>query len=128
MFEKDHVVEFPDYTMDGNRTPDLTGIRTRTPLPTDAMSVRSNESRNTVGPSFQLDVAPILEDLVDVDKDEEVTQVKFLDSIFTLQNRNFLFLWKKIIIELYGLTIAAIFYGNLFSTHSLHDFIAISKP
>lgn len=33
-FEKDHIMEYPSFTMDGNSTPDLTQIRTRTPLPT----------------------------------------------------------------------------------------------
>ena len=33
MFECDHIVEFPDFQMDGLNTPDLTQIRTRTPLP-----------------------------------------------------------------------------------------------
>ena len=33
IFEKDHIVEYPNFTMDSVSTPDLTQIRTRTPLP-----------------------------------------------------------------------------------------------
>jgi len=33
MFEFDHIKEYPDFNMDGNNTPDLGEIRTRTPLP-----------------------------------------------------------------------------------------------
>lgn len=33
MFEKDHIVEYPDFNVDGATTPDITSIRTRTPLP-----------------------------------------------------------------------------------------------
>ena len=32
-FENDHIVEFPAFDMDGTTTPDITKIRTRTPLP-----------------------------------------------------------------------------------------------
>ena len=33
MFERDHIAEYPDFTMDGTMTPDISMIRTRTPLP-----------------------------------------------------------------------------------------------
>lgn len=33
MFEHDHIVEYPDFRMNGTTTPDISGIRTRTPLP-----------------------------------------------------------------------------------------------
>ena len=33
IFEKDHIVEYPNFTMDSVSTPDITQIRTRTPLP-----------------------------------------------------------------------------------------------
>ena len=32
IFENDHIREFPDFAMDGVNTPDLSAIRTRTPL------------------------------------------------------------------------------------------------
>src|SRR6218665_19705 len=33
MFENDRIVEFPQFEMDGRVTPDISQIRTRTPLP-----------------------------------------------------------------------------------------------
>jgi hypothetical protein len=33
LFEDDHIVEFPSFEMDALATPDLSRIRTRTPLP-----------------------------------------------------------------------------------------------
>jgi hypothetical protein len=33
MFEHDHIVEYPDFTIDGHLTPDISELRTRTPLP-----------------------------------------------------------------------------------------------
>ncbi|XP_052274745.1 radial spoke head 10 homolog B-like isoform X2 [Dreissena polymorpha] len=78
MFERDHIVEYPEFTMDGTSSPDLTNIRTRTPLPMDNMSVHSNESRNTVSPSFQLDLDYLLNEFVEADRDDEASQVLFV--------------------------------------------------
>lgn len=33
MFEHDHIVEYPDFNIDGSTTPDISNIRTRTPVP-----------------------------------------------------------------------------------------------
>ena len=33
VFENDHIMEYPSFAMDGVSTPDVTQIRTRTPLP-----------------------------------------------------------------------------------------------
>ncbi len=33
MFESDHILEFPNFNCEGVSTPDLSQIRTRTPLP-----------------------------------------------------------------------------------------------
>jgi len=38
-FDNDHIVEFPTFDMDGITTPDITKIRTRTPLPSGMMSL-----------------------------------------------------------------------------------------
>ncbi|OWF43641.1 radial spoke head 10 homolog B-like [Mizuhopecten yessoensis] len=74
MFERDHIVEYPDFTMDGATTPDITQIRTRTPLPGDNLSVHSNESRNTISPSFQLDIEHLLNEFTEYDREEEARQ------------------------------------------------------
>ena len=76
-FDKDHIVEYPDFQMDGMSTPDLTQIRTRTPLPSE-MSVQSNDSQNTYSPSFQLDIGLLLQQLPEADRDEEASQVMFV--------------------------------------------------
>nr|KAI8728850.1 radial spoke head 10-like protein B2-like; partial [Biomphalaria glabrata] len=77
MFEKDHIVEYPDFTIDGLISPDLSQIRTRTPVPADNVSVHSNESRNTTGPSFQLDIPELLASLPTEESDYEASQVQF---------------------------------------------------
>ncbi|XP_076440634.1 radial spoke head 10 homolog B-like isoform X2 [Babylonia areolata] len=78
MFEHDHIVEYPDFNMDGATTPDLDGIRTRTPLPSDNVSVHSNESRNTVSPNFQLEIDNLLNELPEADREEEASQVLYV--------------------------------------------------
>ncbi len=39
------------------------------------MSIASNESRNTYGPSFQLEVEHLLQEFTETDREEEATQV-----------------------------------------------------
>ncbi|XP_059162834.1 radial spoke head 10 homolog B-like [Physella acuta] len=77
VFEKDHIIEYPDFTIDGMTSPDLSQIRTRTPLPTDNVSVHSNESRNTTGPSFQLEIPTLLDTISPGDTDHEANQVLY---------------------------------------------------
>lgn len=78
MFANDHIVEYPDFTMDGTTTPDISQIRTRTPLPYDNLSVHSNESRNTISPSFQLNIEHLLAEFTDTDREEESSQVLYV--------------------------------------------------
>ncbi|KAL8580369.1 hypothetical protein ACOMHN_037468 [Nucella lapillus] len=78
MFEHDHIVEYPEFNIDGATTPDLEGIRTRTPLPSDNVSVHSNESRNTVSPNFQLEIENLLTELPEADREEEASQVLYV--------------------------------------------------
>lgn len=42
-------------------------------------SVRGNESVNTFSPSFRLDVDHLLQDLLDVDREDEALQVLIKD-------------------------------------------------
>lgn len=77
-FDKDHIMEFPEFQMDGVTTPDLTQIRTRTPLPTEQMSIHSNDSQNTYSPSFQMDVDHLLQEFPETDREEEATQVSLM--------------------------------------------------
>ena len=39
------------------------------------MSVHSNESRNTYGPSFQLEANDLLQEFTETDREEEASQV-----------------------------------------------------
>ncbi|XP_006814467.1 radial spoke head 10 homolog B-like, partial [Saccoglossus kowalevskii] len=84
MFIQDRMVEYPQFTMDGMSTPDISQIRTKTPdtsaapLQGDDRSVLSNESRNTLGPSLTLDIDHLLDDFSDEDREEELKQVMFV--------------------------------------------------
>jgi hypothetical protein len=51
MFERDHIAEYPDFTMDGTMTPDISMIRTRTPLPNGMDNKKNSLShyRSTAG-------------------------------------------------------------------------------
>lgn len=44
----------------------------------DNLSVHSNESRNTIGPSFQLDIEHLLSEFTETDQEEEASQVRFV--------------------------------------------------
>ncbi|XP_078612753.1 radial spoke head 10 homolog B-like isoform X2 [Branchiostoma floridae x Branchiostoma japonicum] len=76
-FENDHMLDHPTFSMDGTTTPDLTGIRTRTPpgYQEELMSVKSAESKNTLGPSLALNIRHLLDEFPEVDRDEEQNQV-----------------------------------------------------
>lgn len=78
IFENDHIMEYPTFNAECASTPDITAIRTRTPLPSEHMSIASNESRNTYGPSFQLEVEGLLAEFTETDREEEATQVIFV--------------------------------------------------
>ncbi|XP_071962232.1 radial spoke head 10 homolog B-like [Antedon mediterranea] len=84
IFHDDRMVEYPDFAMDGTNTPDITGIRTRTPDPLgptyvgDNTTARSFESRNTLGPSLTLDIEHLLNQFDDSDREEELQQVMFV--------------------------------------------------
>lgn len=76
-FQDDHIVEYPEFEMDGRVTPDLSMIRTRTPLPSEraASAAHTNVSVNTFSPSFQLDIDHLLLKFEETDREEESTQV-----------------------------------------------------
>ncbi|XP_077991620.1 radial spoke head 10 homolog B-like [Glandiceps talaboti] len=85
MFIQDRMMEYPQFRMDGVTTPDITQIRTQTPDPVgpradigDDVSVISNESRNTLGPSLTLDIDHLLDEFSEEDREEELKQVMFV--------------------------------------------------
>lgn len=46
----------------------------------EQISVQSNDSRNTYGPSFQLEVHRLLQEFTETDREEEATQVMYRKS------------------------------------------------
>ena len=38
IFDHDHILEYPTFVMDGVNTPDLSQIKTRTPLPSGELN------------------------------------------------------------------------------------------
>ncbi|XP_072170323.1 radial spoke head 10 homolog B-like isoform X2 [Diadema setosum] len=84
IFVEDRMAEYPQFTIDGNTTPDISGIRTRTPDPAGPapdlgdLTARTDESRNTLGPSLTLDLQHLLQDFSEEEKEEELQQVMFV--------------------------------------------------
>ncbi|KAJ8283963.1 hypothetical protein COCON_G00028130 [Conger conger] len=79
-FVDDHMAEFPDFSMDGIQTPDLSGIRTETPPcgkgdPRGAKSLGCGSS--LLGPDITLEIQSLLERLPEELKDLELRQVEF---------------------------------------------------
>nr|XP_054772682.1 LOW QUALITY PROTEIN: radial spoke head 10 homolog B-like [Lytechinus pictus] len=84
IFVDDRMAEYPQFTMDGTNTPDLSGIRTRTPDPAGPeqhvgdLTARTDESRNTLGPSLTLDLQHLLNEFSAEEKEDELQQVMFV--------------------------------------------------
>ncbi|XP_070555862.1 radial spoke head 10 homolog B-like [Ptychodera flava] len=84
MFIQDRMLEYPQFRMDGMNTPDISQIRTQTPdivasaPDADNISVVSNESRNTLGPSLTLDIDHLLNEFSEDEREEELKQVMFV--------------------------------------------------
>ncbi|KAJ8363842.1 hypothetical protein SKAU_G00126730 [Synaphobranchus kaupii] len=79
-FLDDRMAEFPDFSMDGTQTPDLSGIRTQTPCGKGehhrgAKSLDSGSS--LLGPDITLEIQSLLETLPEVLKDLELRQLEF---------------------------------------------------
>ncbi|XP_036385455.1 radial spoke head 10 homolog B [Megalops cyprinoides] len=75
-FVDDHMAEFPAFSMDGTRTPDLSGIRTHTP-PCGKVAASLGSSSSLLGPDMALEIESLLESLPGVNKDMELRQVEF---------------------------------------------------
>ncbi|XP_038047444.1 radial spoke head 10 homolog B-like [Patiria miniata] len=82
VFVDDRMAEYPAFSMDGNNTPDISNIRTRTPDPSGPglgdITSRSDASRNTLGPSLTLELDHLLNDFSENDREEEIRQVMFV--------------------------------------------------
>nr|XP_014345348.1 PREDICTED: radial spoke head 10 homolog B isoform X2 [Latimeria chalumnae] len=77
-FTNDHMTEFPGFTIDGMKTPDLSGIRTQTPLHNETPKGEAKGARinRMQGPTLDLDLSPLLETFPEKDQEEELKQVK----------------------------------------------------
>ncbi|XP_064178998.1 radial spoke head 10 homolog B isoform X1 [Anguilla rostrata] len=80
-FLDDHMAEFPDFSMDGTQTPDLSGIRTQTPPCGKGEHPRSGKSLGSgsslLGPDITLEIQCLLKRLPEMLKDLELRQVEF---------------------------------------------------
>lgn len=82
IFVEDRMADYPDFVMDGTVTPDISEIRTRTPDPAGPaagnLTSRSDDSRNTLGPSLTLDIDHLLKQFTDTEREDELQQVMFV--------------------------------------------------
>lgn len=82
IFVEDRMADYPEFAMDGTVTPDISEIRTRTPDPAGPtagnLTSRSNDSRNTLGPSLTLEIDHLLKQCTDSEKEDELQQVMYV--------------------------------------------------
>ncbi|KAL0983919.1 hypothetical protein UPYG_G00134760 [Umbra pygmaea] len=81
-FVNDRMAEFPGFSLDGSKTPDLNGIRTHTPHPEEVeshrrASVDSGSRPSLLGPDMALKISALLENLPEDKRDQELKQVEF---------------------------------------------------
>ncbi|ELU11324.1 hypothetical protein CAPTEDRAFT_180366 [Capitella teleta] len=77
-FDRDHIVEFPNFEMDAVSLLASSDHRPFLDSSPESLSIQSNSSRNTYSPSFQLEVDHLLQELPESDREEEATQVIFV--------------------------------------------------
>lgn len=82
IFVEDRMADYPEFAMDGTVTPDISEIRTRTPDPAGPtagnLTSRSDDSRNTLGPSLTLEIDHLLKQCTDSEKEDELQQVMYV--------------------------------------------------
>eukprot|EP00062_Callorhinchus_milii_P008970 gi/632952277/ref/XP_007891763.1/ PREDICTED: radial spoke head 10 homolog B isoform X2 [Callorhinchus milii] len=69
-FSQDRMVEFPSFWMDGISTPDLSEIRTHSPLETGGIAAILQHN-------VELDISSLLEKIPIAEREEELIQVKY---------------------------------------------------
>ncbi|XP_072523856.1 radial spoke head 10 homolog B [Salminus brasiliensis] len=77
-FIEDRMAEFPAFSIDGAKTPDLSGIRTHSPPP-DGSDVprRAKKSASVLGPDMVLNIETLLKQIPEAQRDQELRQVEF---------------------------------------------------
>ncbi|XP_067912684.1 radial spoke head 10 homolog B isoform X2 [Heterodontus francisci] len=78
-FFEDRMVEFPNFSIDGTNTPDLSTIRTQSPLETD--NIKASGSKHAIGSvlehNVELDVTSVLEMIPEEDRQNELMQLEY---------------------------------------------------
>ncbi|CAK8692787.1 unnamed protein product [Clavelina lepadiformis] len=79
-FENDHMVDHPSFKLDGNESPDLTNVRTRTPVGWEEAEEEMSKdgSGNLLGPSLTLEIDSLLDNFQESQRENELKQVTFL--------------------------------------------------
>ncbi|KAL2078190.1 hypothetical protein ACEWY4_025875 [Coilia grayii] len=80
-FIDDRMAEFPSFCIDGFKTPDLSGIRTHTPISCNddhpRQVVDSSGWVSVLGPDVTLEINMLLEDIPEAHRDAELKQAEF---------------------------------------------------
>uniref|UniRef100_A0A8C4TD23 Radial spoke head 10 homolog B n=1 Tax=Erpetoichthys calabaricus TaxID=27687 RepID=A0A8C4TD23_ERPCA len=77
-FVEDRMVEFPNFSIDGINTPDISGIRTSSPVEDDTQkTARIMDRPSLLGSDIALEMSGLLKALPDDRFEEEMKQVEF---------------------------------------------------
>ncbi|XP_078413788.1 radial spoke head 10 homolog B [Cetorhinus maximus] len=78
-FFEDRMVEFPNFSIDGMNTPDLSAIRTQTPHETDNIKTSGSKGdiKSVLERNVELDIASLLEMIPEEDRQNELTQLEY---------------------------------------------------
>uniref|UniRef100_UPI00398F3EF9 radial spoke head 10 homolog B isoform X2 n=1 Tax=Pristiophorus japonicus TaxID=55135 RepID=UPI00398F3EF9 len=78
-FFEDRMVEFPHFSIDGIKTPDLSTIRTQSPLETG--KIKANGSKDVIKSvlehNVELDIASLLEKIPEENRQNELVQLEY---------------------------------------------------
>ncbi|KAG9267695.1 hypothetical protein AMEX_G18561 [Astyanax mexicanus] len=134
-FIEDRMAEFPEFSIDGTKTPDLSGIRTNSPPPDEILPRRARKSGGTaavLSTDIVLNIETLLKRIPEAQRYQELRQVEFAiirhiallraiyrfygslghdvspDNTFLLTHLQFWRFLKDCGVHLHGLTLAQI--------------------
>ncbi|XP_078096738.1 radial spoke head 10 homolog B [Mustelus asterias] len=78
-FFEDRMIEFPNFSIDGMNTPDLSSIRTQSPLETDNIKTGGSKGaiKSVLERNVELDIASLLNMIPEKDRQNELTQLDY---------------------------------------------------
>ncbi|XP_041062838.1 radial spoke head 10 homolog B [Carcharodon carcharias] len=78
-FFEDRMVEFPNFSIDGMNTPDLSSIRTQSPRKTDNIKTSGSKGviKSVLERNVELDIASLLEMIPEEDRQNELMQLEY---------------------------------------------------